>query len=213
MTILKRLGLSRSNQRLVLCRCECGVEFISQLNNVNSRNTISCGCYSTERIKALRWKHGMYKTKEFKIWMAMRQRCYDQKNRHYEDYGGRGISVCDRWLDFKNFHADMGNRPSKDHQIERKNNSLGYSPDNCKWALRIEQANNKRNNVFHTHDGLTLTEAQWCRRLGFKNTTAVWKRLRRGWDLARALTTPPQNNNFKLPAASQSPPASASCKG
>lgn len=87
--------------------------------------------------------HGMSKTSEFRSWACMMQRCYNKKNQRYKSYGGRGISVCKRWMTANNFLFDMGIKPSKDHSLDRKNNDLGYSKENCKWSTRSEQQKNK----------------------------------------------------------------------
>jgi len=117
----------------------------------------------------------------------MKQRCNDPQNSAYRNYGARGISVCKRWLaSFENFYADMGDRPSPKHSIERKNNSLGYIPHNCKWALPEEQASNKRVTRRITHNGETLSLAQWGRKVGIPRSTLFY-RLDRGLSFADAI--------------------------
>lgn len=100
----------------------------------------------------------------YRRWTGMMARCYDRTDDNYVNYGGRGIVVCKRWHTFENFYADMGNPPSG-FTLERKDNSKGYSPDNCRWATMLEQANNRRNNTPLTIAGKTLTPAQWAREL------------------------------------------------
>ena len=120
----------------------------------------------------------------------MKERCCDPKNKRFADYGGRGIKVCDRWLNsFENFLADMGLKPSPEHSIERKNTDGDYEPDNCKWATQIEQANNKRTNHLITANGKTQTVRQWERELGCYKRS-VSNRILRGWDEVRAVTEP-----------------------
>lgn len=124
----------------------------------------------------------------------MKRRCGQKDSEHYHYYGGRGISVCGEWLhDFGRFISDMGRRPSKHHMIERIDNDKGYSPDNCKWATRIEQGHNKRNNRWLTFNGETLTITDWAARLGLGGGRDIIKRLTRGWTLERALTLGKQN--------------------
>lgn len=105
------------------------------------------------------------------------------------DYGGRGITVCRQWENFSDFLADMGERPSPDHQLERIDNDKGYKPGNCKWATCSEQSNNRRSNRFITFAGKRLTLAQWSYQLG-GSRHLIKDRLTRGWPLKKALTTP-----------------------
>lgn len=132
-------------------------------------------------------KHGACNTKAYRSWDAMTQRCTNPKHQAFHRYGGRGIVICERWRDFSNFLADMGQPPSKNHSLERENNNLGYSPDNCKWATKIEQQNNMVRNRWLTLNDRTLTVAQWARVLGIK-PDLIDQRLRRGWSLERTLT-------------------------
>jgi hypothetical protein len=119
----------------------------------------------------------------------MKDRCLNPRNDRYADYGGRGITVCTAWREsFEQFYADMGEPPTDSHTIDRKDNSVGYQPDNCRWATKTEQNNNTRKNVLLTHDDRTQTIAQWARELGLSPKTLA-KRIRNGWDIQRALLT------------------------
>lgn len=122
------------------------------------------------------------------IWCDMRRRCADTKHRQFKDYGGRGVAVCDRWLNFAAFMDDMGLRPDG-MSLDRIDNEKGYSPDNCRWSTRKEQNSNRRNciHVMHGNDRVTLKE--YCRREGLRYR-AIRKRLERGWDEREALTLP-----------------------
>lgn len=119
----------------------------------------------------------------------MKARCYNPKTRAYHRYGGRGIFVCDEWLNsFSKFINDVGPRPSTKHQIERVNNNGPYSADNCKWVTNTEQSRNRSTNKIITFNGESLTVTEWGRKLGL-NRGAITKRLNGGWSEHKALTT------------------------
>lgn len=119
----------------------------------------------------------------------MHLRCEDQSSPDWKNYGGRGITVCERWADVTMFIADMGRRPSPTHMLDRIDNDRGYSPENCRWATRSEQMRNRRNSHFLTYNGETLTIAAWTERLGFPSAV-ISKRIKRGWPIDKALTLP-----------------------
>ena len=133
--------------------------------------------------------HGMSYTPEWHSWMAMRQRCHYPSSINYPNYGGRGIKVCDRWMNsFEAFYKDMGPRP-EGMSLERVDNDKDYSPDNCTWATTPEQGTNQRTNRLITHDGETLTMMQWSRRTGLSKHV-IYRRLKKGWSIEKTLTTP-----------------------
>ncbi len=135
-------------------------------------------------------KHGLTKSKIYSIWSVMKQRCYNKKDRRFKDYGGRGIFVCERWRNsFDNFLKDMGTPPTAKHSIDRIDNNKEYSPENCRWATRMEQMANFRRNRYVSFNGKTLHVAEWTRKLGFGERT-IAARLNRGWTTEAALTTP-----------------------
>jgi hypothetical protein len=137
-------------------------------------------------------KHGAArvgrKTAEYRIWCAMRERCNSKNHVEYPRYGGRGVLICDRWNSFENFLADMGERPSAEHSIDRIDVNGNYEPTNCRWASKSEQARNKRTSVLMTLNGETRHRLEWAERLNLSVNT-IKRRQRMGDDDARALRT------------------------
>ena len=125
----------------------------------------------------------------YRSWRAMKTRCNNSKNANHQRYGARGIAICPRWTLFSNFLADMGERPPG-MSLERKDNELGYSPENCRWATKAEQNCNQRRTVRFTHEGRTMAMKEWARKLGIHYDTVKGRR-RNGWSLEDALLTPP----------------------
>lgn len=126
--------------------------------------------------------HGLRKTSEYNTWCGMRQRCNNSNSPGYRNYGGRGITVCDRWnMSFVNFLDDMGAKPSAEHSIDRIDNNLGYFPDNCRWADKTTQANNQRGNKLITIGGVTKTLAQWSLESGIQSQIIHGRIERLGW--------------------------------
>lgn len=125
--------------------------------------------YGDPNAPVRKWvKHGFSRTPEYECWGAMKERCYNIKNKQYNDYGGRGITVCKRWLDFQNFYSDLGKRPSNKHSIERINNDGNYEPSNVTWATRKEQQRNQRKlqkNTPHGHKGVYFINGRWIARI------------------------------------------------
>jgi hypothetical protein len=130
-------------ERMYECVCECGTLKIVKHNHLITGKTKSCGCSWTT--------HGMAKSKEYRIWDSMIRRCHSKSHHAYSNYGGRGISVCDKWKSFEGFYEDMGNKPIG-LTLERIDNSLGYNKDNCKWASMTDQSRNRRSTKLNEED-------------------------------------------------------------
>lgn len=155
----ERLIAVRREGKKWLCRCDCGGKKLILASSLKRGLTKSCGCLNrelcAERNRVEKRTHGRTGTAEYKIWQGIHQRCENQNDKDFPNYGGRGIVVCNRWASFEDFFADMGRRPSKEHSIDRKDVNGNYSPDNCRWATKVEQALNTRRNIIVTAFGRT----------------------------------------------------------
>lgn len=204
-TVIAAAAPRRNSPLRFIGRCFCG-----RVNNVsfyNARRSKSCGCKTKEILRRARMKHGYCKlfgkeTKVYKSWRSMRARCLDKTHKSYSRYGARGIHVCDRWLIFENFLADMG-EPPKGATLGRINNDKGYEPSNCQWETPKQQANNRHNSRFLEFNGVKLTISQWANVIGVPHCT-ISRRLRLGWSIAKTLTKPPRRQknsvcDFKPP--------------
>ena len=142
-------------------------------------------------------KHGMYGTKEYKVWSAMEQRCNNPKNQNYERYGGRGIAICDEWEEFINFYNDMGD--ANGLTLDREDNDLGYNKDNCRWVTRKEQSNNIHTNVTITYNNETKTVGEWSDVTGINIDVLRW-RVNHNWSpdkiIETAIGTPKTQSKF-----------------
>lgn len=159
-----------------ICKCDCGIVKSVRKTHLLRAAIKSCGSseHSAKRI------HGKCATKEYWCWRAAKERCFNPNNPGFKNYGGRGITMCDRWRNsFIHFYEDMG--PSHGLTLDRKDNSGNYDPDNCQWVTQETQMHNIRKNVYITHDGLTLTLREWARRSGIPYTT-LRARYVRGYD-------------------------------
>lgn len=188
---LKVLRLSHKDKTFRwICACECGNEAIVCGSRLRSGNTKSCGC-----IVSLQKK--LSTSPSYRSWRAMIDRCYNPKNNRYSIYGGRGIKVSDSWKDsFLNFFNDMGHRPNK-MSLDRIDNSLDYSKDNCRWATNIEQGNNRRNNLVIEHNGLRLTMTEWSRKTGIPVSRIRKRIIDLGWKIEDALNDHRKANKNK----------------
>lgn len=163
-----------------LCKCECGLEKLVIRNSLKNGSNSMCRICSNKT-------HDMTKTKVYTTWVDMKRRCFNKKTSRYHDYGGRGITVCDRWKhSFENFFEDMGERP-EGLTLDRKDNDKNYYKDNCRWATQKEQANNRSSNRLIDYNNQTKNLKQWSEYLGI-NYGTLKSRLNRGWSVERAFT-------------------------
>lgn len=133
----------------------------------------------------------------YRIWQGIGKRCYRPQASNYHLYGGRGIRFCTRWENFENFLSDMGERPSSEYSLERRDYNGHYTPQNCRWATVLEQAGNKRNNRMITANGKTQCISAWIRELNISPSTFKDRIYKLGWDEVRAVTTPPAKRVWK----------------
>lgn len=146
----------------MLCRCDCGKEKDIKCINLTTGKSTSCGC-APKVVKHGHARRGTKFVRTYRIWRAMIRRCRDPKLHNFHRYGGRGIKVCEHWLDYGNFLCDMGECPSQHHTIEREDHNGNYEPDNCIWLESWKQAQNTSQNSIYTVLGVTGCLAELCR--------------------------------------------------
>lgn len=190
---LRIIGFGKKGRRVVhaVCQCDCGEITASAMTNLKRGKTISCGCYRSEQkaeqMRRVKTKHNLSRHPLYKVWKGMMERCYNKTHIHYESYGGRGITVCDQWLSLTSFVSDMGASYVSGLTLDRSDNDLGYSKENCRWVPMSVQNRNRRNNRKITFYGKTLTIAEWAREINMPRAT-LYSRINRGWPLAKALS-------------------------
>ena len=194
LLVLGYVGRSEAGHSLWQCLCDCGNKINSPMGNLRNGHTKSCGCLGLENsIKACS-THGKTKSRTYRIWGNMKSRCLNPKSTFYQEYGGRGIGICERWINsFENFLADMGEPPTEKHTIDRTNNDENYSPENCRWALMKEQNRNRRSNRLFTINGETKILKDWAAEFHIDYKIVHDRVNRYGWDIQKALTTPPRS--------------------
>ena len=197
LTILEERSISRSNGRkdlFYLVRCDCGVEKLTHKSGVIAGRTVSCGCYAKEKMinskRLVTHNHASKRvnSRTYRIWCHMKQRCFNPKTESYPLYGGRGITISSRWMDFENFLEDMGECPPK-HSIDRIDVNGDYERANCRWATNRQQASNRRSTLLLEFNGQRMNHQEWAEKLGFKYGTIIKKRLKWGWSVAETVST------------------------
>lgn len=214
LTVKRQSGKGKSNSILWICQCHCGEEQIFSAkylkDQFKSGAFQGCRKCTLKKISNTSTKHGKSDTDEFRIWNGIKSRCQQPSCRAYNKYGARGIKLCDRWDigdgvqgGFECFLADMGLRPSKSHSIDRYPNNAGnYEPSNCRWATPQQQIENRRNTVYITYRGETVTLMKGIRMAGnIVRRSNAMQRIQNGWPIELALETPPiyEAERYKIP--------------
>ena len=185
------------------CRCECGNEVIVRGESLNSGHTSSCGCLQKDIVKQLKSSHGLCGTPLYICWASMIQRCCNPNHKNYNNYGGRGIAVCDEWRnDFASFH-NWASKNGYDHglQLDRENNNKGYCGSNCRFVSRAVNNRNKRDNRIVTYNGESKSLVQHCEKLNLYYEVVSNRLNRNGWSIDKALGTPTNEPyNYKRPS-------------
>lgn len=178
------------------CKCDCGGEIITRGDSLQTGHTVSCGCISSQRLAEHRYKHGKVGSRAYMTWQSMKDRCLNQNNENYYLYGGRGIKVCEGWMNFEGFFLDMGD-PPQGHSIDRKDPDGNYCKENCRWASTYDQARTKRTNIVIEWGGQTRILADWSAHLGINVDTLYARIVRYKWGLERAFTRPVKKGRDK----------------
>lgn len=196
-----RLTVLSAIPNLFYTICECGNTKYIKNTWVTKGIVKSCGCYNKEKIT----KHGFSrhyrdnKLKTYQIWSGIKQRCFNKNCKAYKRYGGAGITMSEEWKnDFEKFLNDMGERPFNDASIDRIDTTKGYFKENCRWATKLEQANNTKSNVNITFGTATRSLAYWCRFFGIHHATASSRIKEYGMTPHEALTTPSKHQKIKI---------------
>ncbi|KKL81442.1 hypothetical protein LCGC14_1994720 [marine sediment metagenome] len=190
LTVLAIGKIPKTFRYYAVCKCDCGNEKIwkVRLDGMRDGNIRSCGCLQIESaVKHGNWDHHLYP-----MWSHMMSRCYNEKDKRYEYYGGRGIQVCEEWHDLNNFIADISKIYKKGLQIDRIDNDGNYEPSNCRFSTPTEQSRNRSSNIKITHNGKTLCLMEWSEVTGICYGT-LWDRIKvLNWSPSKALTTKPR---------------------
>jgi hypothetical protein len=191
-TVIALHSTDAKGNRVWTCRCDCGTLKEVWQTNLYSGMSVSCGCYARERASECNRKYNRPSKQipEYNVWANLRARCQDRNDKRYACYGGRGISVCERWnTSFQAFLDDMGSRPSPKHSIDRIDNDGNYEPVNCRWATTAEQQSNKQTTHLVRCGDAIGTVTEWARICGMANATLT-ERLNRGWSTLDAILKP-----------------------
>lgn len=178
------------------CKCDCGKDIFIRANNIHNGQK-SCGCLRVTRKPRL--THGYSRSKIYKVWATMKNRCYREKTERYKNYGGRGIKVCSEWLSSSEAFIKwaLANGYREGLTLERKNNDGNYEPNNCSWETLTKQSNNKQNTVILELNGVRKSLSEWSEATGIKRST-IYARVKKGWPIELALGIDIITAGFKL---------------
>lgn len=183
--VVKRENSRSGDKPYWICQCNCGTIKIVSGDHLRRGNIQSCGCsrithgHTTKNIKS----------RIYSIWDSMIQRCTNKNKKVWKHYGGRGITICERWLKFGNFLVDMGDPPTDKHQLDRINNDDNYCPSNCRWVVSKMNNRNRSDNYLITYDGRMQCLSAWAEEFCI-GQEVLMSRIRSGWSIHRALITP-----------------------
>lgn len=199
LKVIECAGKDKHGKLLWKCECKCGNTKIILGNSLRAGKTKSCGCLNKECGKKLarkyngerKYKNNNCHSRLYNIWHGMKQRCKNTNNGAYKDYGGRGIEICVEWdISFETFEKwAIDNGYNDDLTLDRKDNSKGYSPENCRWVTRKRQSNNTRNNHMLQYKGEEKTLTEWAEIVGI-NADVIKHRIYSNWPIEKALETP-----------------------
>lgn len=178
--VLSEKGKNRDGKILWECKCDCGKIGLVSGKVLRLKKSRSCGCLNKELLRIRSITHGGCGTILHNRWRGMLQRCKNPNNKNYQCYGGRGITVCERWKSFENFRGDMEQTFKPRLTLDRIDNNKGYSKENCKWATQIEQARNTRRNHLIIIGGITKTLSEWSE-ISKLSSYTIFSRIKRGW--------------------------------
>lgn len=195
-TVVECVGKNKSGGYMWRCICDCGNERIVEGRSVRGGTSKCCGC-TRGKDNMGNFKHGGKKERLYVVWSSMKQRCLNPNDPYYFRYGGRGISICDDWKDYRKFREwaessgyDKNNR-DRSCTLDRVNNDGNYCPENCRWVTQKEQDNNRSSNHFITNSsGVSKTLSQWSEVTGIRKDTLRRRICVMNWDIDRALTKP-----------------------
>lgn len=177
------------------CICDCGGHITLEASALRRTDRFhSCGCYARLMVSKANSTHRLTGTRVYRSWSSARQRCNNPSDTNYKNYGGRGITMCERWNKFENFLADMGYPPSENHTIERIDVNGNYEPENCRWDTPVEQARNRRSSKYYEFSGKKMILKEWSEYLNVKEMTLKY-RLKNGWPIEKVFSQ--NNHKFK----------------